>query len=138
LPFTRPGSDMAMTKQDPSTGLYNFDWSNGDPLFDDTQAHRCLSLLIEHRPTPEKPGYWADETGKRGSYLYTLRNITNATPSQAEAYAADAMQKAVDDNAITFRREDVTARRIGRTGLSLVVKYKANGRVQTVRTSVGT
>lgn len=138
MPFTRPGSDLAMTSQDPATGRFNFDWEYGSPKFDNTEAHRCLSLLVEHRPTANNPGYWADETGKRGSYLYTLRNMTTATPSQAEAYAADAMQRAVDDNAIQFDRSDATARRVGRTGLSLVVKYRAHGRAQTVRTTVGT
>lgn len=136
MPFTRPGADLAMTNQDPSSGLYSFDWEYGDPKFDDTQAHRVLSLLVEHRPGPQSPGYWADTTGTRGSYLYTLRNLVRATPSQAESYAADALQKAVADNAITFERGDVTARRVGEK-LALSVRYRARGRTQTVKTSVG-
>lgn len=137
MSFTRPGSDLAMTNQSANTGLYSFDWSGGDPLFDSTQAHRVLSLLVEHRPSPQKPGYWADTTGTRGSYLYTLRTITSGTPSQAEAFAADALTKAVNDNAITFDRARISARRVGQAGIVIKVPYQASGRSQAVALTVG-
>lgn len=136
MPFNRPGSDLAMTNQSGDTWLYNFDWLNGDPRFDSTEAHRVVSLLIEHRPTPKNPGYWADVTGLRGSLLYTLRTVTNSTPSQAEAYSVDALQWAVNDNAITFQRAGVTARRTAQ-GIALSVKYTAAGKQQTVTATVG-
>lgn len=124
---------MAMTNQNKATRLFSFDWgTDGEPKFDNTEAHRVLSLLVEHRPSPpSKPGYWADDTGRRGSLLYTLTEVRRATPSQAEAYARDALQKAVDDNAITFDPGNVTAKRTA-GGITLNVIYTANGDTQQV------
>jgi phage gp46-like protein len=133
LAFTRVGRDLALTNQDKATGLLSFDWgTDGEPKFDDTEAHRVLSLLVEHRPSPpSNPGYWADATGKRGSLLYTLTEVKRATPSQAEGYAVDALQKAVDDNAILLDPANVTAKRTA-NGMSLSVIYTANGDTQRV------
>ena len=136
MSFTRRGSDLAMTNQDGGTGLYNFAWAFGDPTFDDTEAHRVISLLVEHRPSPRHPGYWADETGRRGSLLYTLQTLTSATPSQAEAYAADALDWAVADNAITYERSGIQARRKG-TGLALSVAYTATGKQHEIKVAIG-
>lgn len=126
-----------MTNQSGATGLYNFKWVGGDPLFDSTQAHRVLSLLVEHRPTPGHPGYWADPTGKRGSYLYTLKSITTGTPSQAESFASDAITKAVADNAITYDKNQIEARRVGNAGIVVKVPYQAGGQPQNVALTVG-
>lgn len=136
--FTRPGSDMAMTNRDAGTGLYSFDWdSTGEPTFDDTQAHRVLTQLIEHRASASSPGYWDDPTGKHGSLLYTVRETRRGTPSQVEAYAADALDKCVLDKALTYDPEDVTARSVGPTRIDLAVTYTAAGRTQTVGVTVG-
>ena len=136
MAFTRPGADMAMTNQDGATGLYSFEWAYGDPVFDDTQEHRVISLLVEHAPSPNNPGYWADETGRRGSLLYTLRNVTTATPSKAEAYAAQALDWAVAGNAITYKPSGIEARRVGR-GIALSVKYSSTGKEQTAKVTIG-
>ena len=136
MPFTTAGSDLSLTNQEPQTSLYNFNWVAGDPQFDDTQQHRVASLLVEHKPSPKMPGYWADPTGLRGSLLYTLQNVVNSTPSQAEAYASDALQKAVDDGAIVFERSGIQARRV-KSGITLQVQYTANNTGQAVVTTIG-
>ncbi len=100
MPFTNPGSDIAM-RRNPATGKLDFDWDEtGNPRYSDDNVHRVLSLLVEHRPArgPDGgPGWIWDTTGKRGSLLYTVKNVRRSTPSQLEAYALDALQKAVDE-----------------------------------------
>ncbi|HZU84528.1 MAG TPA: hypothetical protein VE987_16475 [Polyangiaceae bacterium] len=100
MPFTRAGSDIAM-RRNPATGKLDFDWDEtGNPRYSDDNVHRVLSLLIEHRPAPGPdggPGWIWDRTGKRGSLLYTVKNVRRSTPSQLEAFGMDALQKAVDE-----------------------------------------
>ena len=99
--------------RNPATGRLDFDFDEtGNPAFSDTNTHRVLSLVIEHRPSPSSPsqaaspGWWADETGERGSLLYTLKNLRRRTPSEAESMVRSALQKAVDEGKIS----DVDAR----------------------------
>lgn len=107
MPFTSSGADISM-RRNPATGRLDFDWdATGNPKFDDSNGHRVMSLLIEHRPSPAtpsaaaSPGYWADATGKRGSLLYTVKNVLRETTSQVEAYAIDALQKATAEGWFT-------------------------------------
>jgi hypothetical protein len=99
-------------RRNPATGKLDFDWdadgSNaGNPKYSDDNIHRVLSLLVEHRPSPATPdgpatpGWVWDRTGQRGSLIYRVKNIRRSTPSQLEAYALDAMQKAVDEGWIS-------------------------------------
>lgn len=129
----KPGRDLAMTRRNAQTGKFDLDWDDtGDPKFDDTEAHRVTSLLLEHRPSAYGAGYWADLDGTRGSLLYTIRNLKTSTPSQAEAYARDALQKAIDDGAIEGEPV-VSARRVGPSRLDVAVAYTARGETQTVK-----
>jgi len=129
----KPGRDLSLSRLNKQTNRYDLDWDDdGDPSFDDTEAHRVASLLIEHRPSSLSAGYWADLKGSRGSLLYTVKNLRSSTPSQAEAYARDALQKAIDDGAIEGEPQ-IAARRIGSTRLDVGVSYKARGQTQTVR-----
>ena len=106
MPFTSKGSDIIMKRND-AVGRLDFDWdATGNPRYGDDNVHRVLSLLLEHRPSPGSPGWWADETGKRGSLLYTVRNVRRSTPSDVEAMVKDALQKAVDEGWIS----DVSAK----------------------------
>jgi phage gp46-like protein len=106
VPFTSSGRDVAMVR-DLVTGRFDFDWdATGNPRYSDDCVHRVLSLLLEHRPSPGFPGWWADDTGKRGSLLYTVKNVRRSTPSDVEAFASDALQRAVDEKEIS----DVVAR----------------------------
>lgn len=131
----KPGRDLALSRRNAETGRFDLDWdTTGDPKFDDTEAHRVTSLLVEHRPSAYGAGYWADPTGLRGSLLYTLRSLRASTPSQAEAYARDALQKAIDDGAIEGEPE-ISARKVGRS-IELAVTYNARGNTQTVRASI--
>ena len=85
-----------------AVGRLDFDWDEtGNPRFSDDNVHRVLSLLLEHRPSPGSPGWWADETGRRGSLLYTAKNSKRSTPSEIEAMARDALQKAVEEGWIS-------------------------------------
>lgn len=136
--FNRPGADMAMTNQDPGTGLYSFEWdSRGEPVFDDTQAHRVLTQLIEYRSSATSPGYWADEVGNHGSLLYTVRETRRGTPSQIEAFASDGLDKCVTDSAIVYDPDDIVATVKGPTRIDLSVRYTAAGKPQTVGVTVG-
>lgn len=107
MPFTKPGSDISM-RRDPASGRLTFDWDEtGNPRYSDDNVHRVTSLLVEHRPSPAtpsqdaSPGWWFDALGTRGSLIYTVKNVKRTTPSQLEAYALDAMKKAVDEGWIS-------------------------------------
>lgn len=125
MPFTSSGADISM-RRNPATGRLDFDWdATGNPRFDDSNGHRVMSLLIEHRPSPAtpsasaSPGYWADETGKRGSLLYTVKNVLRDTPSQIEAYAVDALQKAVDEGWLSLPIAKAFLRPVSRARLDV-------------------
>lgn len=106
MPFTSAGADIAM-KRDPASGRFTFDWdATGNPYYADDNTHRVMSLVIERRPTPGFPGWWADSTGERGSVLYAIKNVRRSTPSEVEAAVLDAARKAVDEGWVT----DVTAK----------------------------
>lgn len=128
MPFTSKGADIAL-KRNSATGKFDFDWDTrgtnaGNPKYADDNVHRILSLLIEHRGSPGNLGWVWDVKDNRGSLLYTLKNVRKATPSQAQAFALDALQKAVDEGWIQSPTADT--RRIGadRTTLVLDVGWK--------------
>lgn len=109
----RAGRDLAMTRVNPSTGRFDFDWTDRNDLkFDDTQTHRVVSLLLERRGQ-----WWADTEGNRGSRLYTLRDLRRSTPSQAEAFAQEALARAVSDGWI---RDPVVKARVPSPGRLLL------------------
>lgn len=57
--------------------------ADGDVQFDETEAHAVVTSSVERLASwPFDPTH--------GSKLYTLRNLTSATPSQAEAMALEA------------------------------------------------
>ncbi len=88
--------DITLGNQSAATGRYNFVTSeiDGDVSFDDTEAHAVMTSIIEHRDS------YAFDTN-HGSKLYTLRNATSRTPSQAEAMTLDGLQSLQDDNTIS-------------------------------------
>ena len=107
MPFTSTGADIAM-QRNPATGRLDFAWDTvgpnaGNPTYNDDNVHRVMSLLFEHRPAvasasqPASPGWIWDQQGTRGSLLYTVKNVKRSTPSELEAYARDALQRAVDE-----------------------------------------
>lgn len=83
--------DLALTDAgyNRRTARYGFSrGATGDVLLDATQAYAVMGSV-----SCEENGYWADST--HGSKLSTLKTVTrntpSPTPSQAEAYAVDAL-----------------------------------------------
>ena len=136
MPFTSPGQDVAM-RRNPSTGKLDFDWdATGNPRYSDDNVHRVLSLLVEHAPSPGEPGWWADETGKRGSLLYTVKNVRRSTPSDVEAMCVDALQKAVDEGWVSDVSARATLRPVDRARVE--VSWKNPGGIPaTARVALG-
>jgi phage gp46-like protein len=106
MPFRGPGADIALVRT--PNGKFDFDWdSTGNPRYTDDNVHRVMSLLIEHRAFPgspameASPGWFWDRVGDRGSLLYTVKNVRRSTPSELEAYATDALKKAVAEGWIS-------------------------------------
>jgi len=128
MPLSQSGSDVAL-QRNAGTGKYDLVTdATGNFAFDDTQEHRVLSLLVERR------GQWyADLRGTRGSLLYTLRlSVSRRAPSDAEAYATDALKKAVDEGYI--RGVQVAGRQDQPGRIRLAVNYTApSGKVIPVR-----
>ncbi len=116
----RSGSDIAL-ERDPASGRCNFAWDeSGDVVFDGSEEHAVLSVLLEHLAA-----WWADTNGTHGSQLHTLKEMRRATPSQAEAYAREALQPLVDQRRI----QQVTAQasRAPGGGLRLDVAWQTPG-----------
>lgn len=130
MPFTRTGSDIALTRN-PATGKYDFTWgSDGNPDFDDTEHHRVLTLLVSRR------GQWvADTAGTRGSRIHEVREIRRTAPSLLESYADEALEKAVAEGKI----QNVVAKatRSSPSRVDLDVQYeRPGGKPQSVRRSI--
>jgi phage gp46-like protein len=136
MPFTKEGSDIEMVRNS-ITGRLDFDWEDetGNPNYGDTNTHRVFSLLLEHRPSDEGPGYWADETGKRGSLLYTVKNVKRSTPSQIEAYVQDALSKAVAEGWISDTTAKAYLSKV--TGAQVQVTWKNPGTRTTASVAIG-
>ena len=131
-------------RRNEATGKLDFDWdATGNPAYADDNAHRVLSLLIEHRPSPGSPGYWADETGRRGSLIYTVKNVRLAgrsggpvaTPSDLEAYVRDALGKAIDEGWIYDVVVKASLRPLTRAHLSVSWR-NPGGRSELVRVAL--
>jgi phage gp46-like protein len=125
------GGDVALVR-DPTTGLFDlmFDDTNNF-AFDDTETHTVLSLLLERQGE-----YWADQTGKRGSLLHTLRNDLSTTRSQVIAYVNDALAPAVADGRIS--NVNVMADRLGSGRYAFTVYWRArSGKTGNVRLPLG-
>jgi len=91
-----PGRDLTLVRND-VTGAYDFEWDPfGNPVFDDTETHGCMSLLLE-----EQAGYWADESGKRGSKLHTRKLDLASTKTDLENDCEEALDYAVSFGRIT-------------------------------------
>ena len=96
MAWTRKGGDLSPVVNQQTRRIdYAFD-STGNPIFDDTKAFAVASLVVQCR------GQWMqDDTGNRGSLVYTVRNDTRTAPSRLENYALDGLQTLVDAGEIT-------------------------------------
>lgn len=72
--------DIAIGARDQHTGRFNFvrDQITNDVAFDQTEAHAVMTSALE-----DLGGYWADPN--HGSELFRLENLSQKTPSLAEA-----------------------------------------------------
>ncbi len=79
--------DIALTNYNQQNGRYNFalDPVSGDVMFDETQAYPVMTAVMCTRYA-----YWAARL--LGSLLFTVKNLTSRTPSQATAAINDALQ----------------------------------------------
>jgi hypothetical protein len=75
MPLSDGGSDVALVRNS-LNGLFELDWDDGNPVFDDSEAHTVLSLVLEWQAK-----WWADPTGKRGSRLPLLLSCTSVSGS---------------------------------------------------------
>ena len=66
MPIRTSGTDVALVRN-ARTGKYDLKRADdGNPQLTDSQEHAVLSVLIERRPSPGRPGWILDETGTRG------------------------------------------------------------------------
>jgi phage gp46-like protein len=122
------GSDFALVRN-PATGRFDLDWEDSpNPRSTDDESPTVLSLLLE-----KKGGYWADETGKRGSLLHTVKQDVAATASTLVAYSKDALAPAVDDGRLAT--DPVISAERSRPGrYALDIRYRGrDGRPRNVR-----
>ena len=95
--------------RNPATGKLTFSWdtsgaNKGNPQYTDDNVHRVYSLLMEQRASSGPDGgmgWMWDVDDRRGSKLYTVKNVFRSTPSQLESFALDALQKGVDEGWFT-------------------------------------
>lgn len=102
MAFTSTGTDIAFKESPSAPGRFTFDWdASGNPRFDDDRAHAVITTLVSWKrgrapgQKIEQGGYYWDETGQRGTLIWTVKHDTLATKSQLEAYAEDAGQQLV-------------------------------------------
>lgn len=132
MPFTAKGQDVAMRRNE-AVGRLDLDWdATGNPRYSDDNVHRVLSLLLERRPSPGLPGWWADETGERGSLLYTDKNLTRTTPSEVESHCRDALRKAEDEGWVSDVRVKAFLRPADRARVEVAWK-NPGGKDEAVR-----
>jgi phage gp46-like protein len=110
--------DIALVRN-PNTGRFNFQWKDGDVVFDRTCEHEVMSRLVEKRAK-----WWADADGAHGSRLSTITHINASTRSEADAYAREALQPMVDANRIAITKVVVDVGPIAGSRLLVRVFYR--------------
>ena len=95
MSFTAIGADITLLRN-PGTGKFDFQWDTSqNPVYGDDLSHIVLSLIYER-----KGEYFADLSGSRGSYLWSLKDLRKSTPSKIKGYIEDALQPLVDQRRI--------------------------------------
>jgi phage gp46-like protein len=92
MPMPDDGGRDISLGQNGDTGLFDLSWDGPNPEFDDTETHTVLSLVLEFQGK-----WWADQTGKRGSRVFELRNDVSTTQSELVARLQEALSPAVND-----------------------------------------
>jgi len=126
MPLSDDGGDVALVRN-PANGRFDLDWDGPNPTFDDTETHTVLSLVLEWQGR-----WWADQTGKRGSRLNTLRNDTRTTQSELIARLEEALAPAVADGRLCDLT--VTAERVQPGRYAFEIRWRTrDGRSASVR-----
>jgi phage gp46-like protein len=113
-----PLTDIALARN-AANARFNFQWKNGDVVFDTTCEHEVMSRLVEQRAK-----WWADDNGDHGSRLHTIATLNAAVHSNAEAYAREALQPMTDRGAIVIARVQVTTSTISGARFQVDVFYR--------------
>lgn len=106
MAFTSKGVDIELKPSPGSPGRWTFDWdtagpNKGNPKFGSSRAHAVITCLVNwkrgRRPGSkvEEGGAFWDETGQRGTLIWTVTHDTLATGGQLQAYAEDAAQQLI-------------------------------------------
>lgn len=86
------GADISIVRNT-VTGKWDFIWdATQNPQFTDDGSHLVYSLLLEYRGM-----WWADQTGRRGSTLYLIKQDTTGTLSQILQAVDLALAPAIED-----------------------------------------
>ena len=125
MPLSDDGADVALIRN-PLNGRFDLDCGmRGNPVYDDSETHMVLSLVLEWQGK-----WWADQTGKRGSRLYLLRNDTRTTRTELIAMVQEARPRS-----LTAASEVVvTADRVAPGRYAFDIRWKTRaGRPAAVR-----
>lgn len=116
------GADIQLSRV-AASGKFDIQWdTTQNPIFADDQSHAVLSLIYEH-----KGEYWADASGNRGSYLWTIKDLRKATPSKAQGFIEDALRPLLDTGKIKNLLVSVSRDAFNRNRLNLSVTYSTPG-----------
>ncbi len=89
----RVDGNRSMAYQNAGNGRLTWVWKNGNPVFDNGQTERVMSLLVE-------APWWADRAGNRRSQLSTVREDNAGTKGRLEQYTLDALEPAITDGTL--------------------------------------
>lgn len=106
MAFTSKGIDIELKPSPSRPGRRTFDWdtsgpNKGNPKFGNSRAHAVISCLVSWKrgrrrgSKVEEGGTFWDESGQRGTLIWTVTHDTLATGSQLLAYAEDAGRQLV-------------------------------------------
>lgn len=109
MPLALDGGGDVVLVRNGATGRFDVQLdASGNPMFDDSETHTVLSLLLERQG-----GWWADPTGKRGSILHTIKLDRGSTINDLKSAVLDALKPAIDDGRIRNVTVDVQKRAAG-------------------------
>lgn len=122
MALTSVGPDVALTRS--GTGRFDWDMSTsgtnkGNPKLDATRTHAVMTTVFSRKrgrapgDKQESGGYYWDESGRRGTLLWTVTQDRQATRSQLISAAEDAGQQLVDERYIVSLGADAQRQGIG-------------------------
>lgn len=106
--FTSNGADITLVESQRNPGRMDFVFdesgtNKGNPRFDSTRTHAVLTTVMSRKrgkapgSKVEEGGYYWDDTGLRGTLVWTVKYDRLATRSQLVAAGEDAGAQLVGD-----------------------------------------